>query len=186
MPNSVALNGQTLNGQGTPSAGPTLPASSTGITFELSFVNLVPMEPVTASITFITYGDMQGWNLIPDGTAGIVFSANSATPIVLHTLAGYTGIAFSSTANISTLGFVSGSTDITFASSGTLNGTFHFSGSTGISFDTSGNLIGVRYMGGETGITFELDSDLWVNPQAAEDEDRTFHRPMTIKEFRRQ
>ena len=186
MPNTILLNGGLLNGQGTPSADATLPGGTTGITFELSNVTLVAMESVTCGIDFTVYGDMKGLDILPDADTGIVFATAATPPIAIYTLRGDTDITFATTGDLSLLAIMAGDTGVEFTVDGDLGGVFQISGDTGIAFDTTGTIFAYRRLSGNTDITFTIDAELWVNPDAEEDTDRSFRRAMTIKEFRRQ
>lgn len=188
----ATLNRETLNSESRGTSLFPLGSSSTGITFGVSEVQMTPFDSVTTGVTFSAYGDL-GSLIGLSGPTGLTFNVAAQELFALVSLSamapmdGGASIAFDVTGSLINLAGMLGNTGITMnAISGELYVVISLSGNTGITLDTSGTIFAMICLFGDTGIAFSNEGEMWVNPFAEEDDDRTFRRPMTLKEFRRQ
>jgi hypothetical protein len=180
------VNGSALN-QGHYSNALIDLAGTTGITLNASEVQMEQMPTVSTGITLGATGNMAVLGVFSQGTTGITFNVTATDKLYVENyLSGDTGLSFSLVGTLINNVGLAGDTGITLDAASDLSVRIECAGTTEITFNISGDLYAKIAFFGQSSLEFTVVGQLWVNPLAAEDDDRTFRRPMLVKEFRRQ
>lgn len=165
-------------------------ATSAGLAGEVDMIFVVSEQnnaPINGSISmqFTVAGQLSSAAILSAPPITMTFGVNGDGLFNNTYLIGTTGIAFAPSGTMNGLIPMSVTEAMTLDATGSLTMVGHLNGEVDVVFSANGTPSAMRFLNGAVVLALTMTGDLSLNPSAPDDDERTFNRPFTQREFRR-